>query len=349
MISLRGPKLRIIALIVAAAAFLAGVYLSFFHSRGFVKSTAVIVALEETTDAEDNTSYIPTVEYVVDGRTYTGKLDQSDGSYRVGKTITVLYDPRDPTVVHGGRGIGYYLMILGAAIIGIIIVTAVREKQSLQKAQALREASGLQGYAPSQEGAERELYFLTDLGTPKYGHRIEDGERRVLYEAKMTKFTLTQPFEFDFIDHEHGTSAPHLVGHQEESRWGSLLVDNHYTFELDGVDIWEHLKQHGVSIDTNYAAGSGRVIGMDYRILRDGREIGRAESASQYPHEEDAERHRIAGALPAAGFYRLWTREQNLDLLFATLLAFARSGAGDGKGGNYGALIGTLKNMGKNR
>jgi len=71
-------------------------------------------------------------------------------------------------------------------------------------------------------------------------------------------------------------------------------------------------------------------------------EIARAESTSQYPHEEDAEAHKVAAKIPVQGFYRVWTREKNLDLLFVTLLAFARSGAADDKGGSRGALLGTL-------
>ena len=86
-----------------------------------------------------------------------------------------------------------------------------------------------------------------------------------------------------------------------------------------------------------------KIIGAVYRILRDGVEIARAESASQYPHEEDAAEHKIAAAIPAEGFFRVWTREQNLDLLFVTLLAFARSSALDDRGGSYGAIRGTLK------
>ena len=77
--------------------------------------------------------------------------------------------------------------------------------------------------------------------------------------------------------------------------------------------------------------------------MRDGYEIARARQTSQYVHEEDAEQHKAASAIPVQGFFRVWTREQNLDLVFMTLLAFARSGAGDDKGGNFGAIIGTLE------
>jgi len=348
MISLRGPKLKIIAGLIALVCLIVGVYLTFFHSRGFVKTTATIVDVEIDFSSDDSSSYTATVEYIVDGSTYTGVLDQSSSSYAVGKRISVLYDPKNPAVVHSAGGFGIYLMIAGAAILIFIAVSTVRERQSRQQVKARQESAGQSGYAPSVQGAERELYFLTDMGTPKYGHRLEDASRKMLYEAKMTKFTLTQPFGFDFIDHEHGTTVPHLVGHSEESRWDTFLIDNHYTFELDGVDVWKHLKQNGVSVDTALDSGNGRLVGMTYRIMRDGVEIARAESTSQYPHEEDAEQHKIAGAVPVQGFYRVWTREQNLDLVFMTLLAFARSGASDDRGGSYGAVLGTLKRGIKN-
>ena len=343
MISLRGPKLKIFAAVLAMIALAVGIYTMFFESRGFVKTTATIIDMERNYGSGDESdTFIPTVEYTVDGKTYTGQLNQSSGSYKVGKTITVLYDPNDPSVVHGDSRMGLYFIAVGAVILGFVVVSTVKEKQAQQQAKELREASGRTGYAPSVQGEERELYFLTDLGTAKVGHRLEDSARRVLYEAKMTKFTITTPFGFDFIDHEHGTTTPHLVGHAEESDWNSFLIDNHYTFELDGVDVWKHLKLSGVSVDTSFGGGSGKLLGLNARILRDGMEIARAESTSQYPHEEDAQAHKVAAKIPAQGFYRVWTREENLDLLFVTLLAFARSGAADDQGGSRGALLGTL-------
>ena len=338
MISLRGPKLQIFAGILAVICLAAGIYFTFFHSRGFVKNTAVIVSLElvEGVGDEEDT-YYPVVEHKVDGRTYTGRLDQSGPSDEVGKTITILYDPEDPSNVHGGIGIGIYLIAVSAAILAFVIFSTIRERQSQKQFREMRASGGREGYLPSVQGEERELYFLTDLGTAKYGHRIEDGQRRVLYEAKMTKFTLTGPFGFDFIDHEHGTSTPHLVGHSEESEWDTFLIDNHYTFELDGVDVFRHLKQNGVHVETSLG-GDGRLGAVSCIIFRDGEEIARAVSTSQYPHEEDEAQHKVADRVATQGFYRIWTREQNLDLLFVTLLAFARSGALDDKGGIYGAF-----------
>lgn len=94
MISLRGPKLKIFAAVLALIGLAAGIYMVFFESRGFVKTTATIISIERTNGTGDNDdTFTPTVEYTVDGKTYTGELNQSSGSYKVGKTITVLYDP----------------------------------------------------------------------------------------------------------------------------------------------------------------------------------------------------------------------------------------------------------------
>ena len=80
-----------------------------------------------------------------------------------------------------------------------------------------------------------------------------------------------------------------------------------------------------------------------YTILRDGEEIAFAETTSQYVHEEDAEEHSIASKIPVQGFYRVHTNEKNLDLLFTVLVAMARSGATDERGGSRRMLFNTLK------
>lgn len=84
MISLRGPKLKIFAAVLALIALAAGIYTMFFESRGFVKTTATIIKMEQNLGTEgENDTYTPTVEYTVDGKTYTGQLNQSSGSYTI--------------------------------------------------------------------------------------------------------------------------------------------------------------------------------------------------------------------------------------------------------------------------
>ena len=129
MFSVREPKLKIFAGILAAIVLITGVYMTFFQSRGFVKTTASITDVRMDS-AGESTIYYPTVEYTVDGKTYTSELDTGSGSYRIGQTLSVLYNPDNPTVAHDGGSIGVYLMIAGTVILAVIAFCAIKEKQS---------------------------------------------------------------------------------------------------------------------------------------------------------------------------------------------------------------------------
>ena len=194
-------------------------------------------------------------------------------------------------------------------------------------------------YAPSVKGAPRQLYFLTDTGTAKIGHRLEDADKNVLYEAKVTKFALVGATGMDFIDHEKGTTTPHQVGHEINTEYHSILIDDHSGFKFDGEDIWKHLKRNGVAIESSFM--SGKPLWPQYRVYRDGEELALIQSSGAHVHEEDAERDgRLAKMIPVRGFFHIQTREQNLDLLFVVAMAFARTSALDGDGGSFGLLFG---------
>ena len=128
MFSVREPKLKIFAGILAAIVLITGVYMTFFQSRGFVKTTASITDVRMDSTGE-STIYYPTVEYTVDGKTYTTELDTGSRSYRIGQTLSVLYNPDNPAVAHDGGSIGLYLMIAGAVILAVIAFSAIKEKQ----------------------------------------------------------------------------------------------------------------------------------------------------------------------------------------------------------------------------
>ena len=337
MFSFRGPKLKYFILVMALIAFAAGVYITFFQSAGYVKTQATIASIEvdeEWSDSED-TSYIVMVDYVAEGSRYTSRLDSYSDGWKVGKTVTVYYDPQNPSVIHGGKGGGVYLMVLGVVLIAGTFLIGKKNKAALAEMETQRAKGGMT-CAPSVKGEERELYFLTDMGTPKYGHRIEDKDRKVLYEAKMTKFSMVAAYHFDFIDHEHGVTTPHLVGHEEETEVNAFLLDNHYTFDLDGEEIWKTLKRNGISVDTERQEGS---VWPRFRVSRDGEEIAILEATSNHVHEEDEEKHKVLKKIAVKGFYRIWTREENLDAVFLTAMAFGRSGALNDEGGDFGKMM----------
>ena len=339
MISLKGPGIKIIAAVIAVAAFAIGTYLTFFQSAGYVKTTATILSIEKDQEASaDEDSYIVKAKYTVDGKEYTNVLNSYSPTYKEGGTVTVRYDPKDPNKITSGYGIGIYAMVIGAVILLLIVFLTVKQKKSVRQ---LKESQGEIEYLPSEKGEERELYFITDLGTPKFGHRIEDKDRRVLYEAKMTKFTMLSAYEFDFIDHEKNRTTHHLIGHTEEMDWNSILIDNHNTFTVDGMDVWKHLRSVGVTIDSRLGKAEG--IAPSYEIRKNDALLATAENTSQYVHEEDAAQHKVAAKIPNPLFFRVFTGEKNLDLLFMILMAIARSGATDEHGGSRRMLLNTVK------
>lgn len=344
MISIKGPGLKIFAVILAAIALGYGIYSTFLRSARFVDGTATIISIEEDPDyipdpdSTNDVQYIVKATYTVDGKEYTTTLNSYDPSYKVGGEVAIKYDPENPEKMTSGFGIGIAIMIIGVVLLAIVIFLTVKKKVSVKN---LKEANGEIAYAPSVKGEERELYFLTDIGTIKGGHHLEDKDRRVLYEAMMTKFSPLSAFEFDFIDHENNKTIKHLVGHTEEMDWNSLLIDNNYTFTIDGQDVWMHLRKIGVTIDSRFGKAQG--VMPSYTIRKDGEELAYAENTSQYAHEEDAEEHKAVSKIPVQGFYRVHTREKNLDLLFMILVAMARSGATDERGGSRRMLFNTLK------
>ena len=85
----------------------------------------------------------------------------------------------------------------------------------------------------------------------------------------------------------------------------------------------------------------GKPLWPQYRVLRDGEEIGLLESSGVHVHEEDAAQDgKLAKIIPARGYFRIQTQEKNLDLLFVVAMAFARTSALDGEGGSFGLLFG---------
>ena len=102
------------------------------------------------------------------------------------------------------------------------------------------------------------------------------------------------------------------------------------------MDVWKHLKNNGISAETERMEGT---VWARFRVSRDGEEIAILESTSQHVHEEDAEKHAVMNKIAVRGFYRIWTREENLDAVFMVAMAFARTGALNDEGGDFGKML----------
>ena len=324
------PKvLAALLILLALVALGAGVYTGFFATKGFETTTATIVRIEEdetfvSADEKDK-HYIAYVTYTVNGQEYTEALDSYSPSFAVGKEVKVKYDPAAPaTVRDASLGFSLYLIFIGAALIVVAIVTMMKNRQQRRdvKETRTRETGGEPQplFRPSHKlPEEREVYFLTDQGTAKGTCHIEDGERNRLYEAACDKFSLLGDSLYTFVDREHGTEKQYSVGKTlTQSSNGVFALDNHSSFPLDGKDVWKTLHRNGLRIETGLDG-----LKWAYTLYRDEVEIARIVSTGRKVHEEDD--RSVLAKMPAPGFFRIWTREENLDAIFMTAFAIGRT------------------------
>lgn len=318
------------ALLLAVAILVTGlgVHSAFFATRGFESTTATIVRIDEetvagSTDPSDKT-YTTYVTYTVDGREYTEALDTYVSGYKVGKEVKVKYDPADPATVRSASlGFSLYLMGFGLVLIVLSIVTFLKNGRQRRETKGSKTTDGAEPqplFGPSRQlGEEREVYFLTDLGTAKGTCHIEDGDRDRLYEALCDKFSLMGDSLYTFADREHGTEKQYSVGKTlTQSSSGMFALDNHSSFLLDGKDVWKQLHRNGIRIETGLEG-----LKWAYTIYRDDVEIARVVNTNKKVHEEDE--GGLLTKVPFPGFFRIWTCEENLDAVFLTVFAIGRT------------------------
>ena len=259
---------------------------------------------------------------MVDGKEYIEVLDSYSSSYNVGKEIKIKYDPAAPSKVHeDSLGLYLYLIIGGLVLIAVPIYSFVKNRKQKEALESRMEAQGALFEPARPTGTEKKLYFLTDLGTPKGTAHIEDENRKVVYEALCSKFSLVADSEYGYVDQRDGRHKTHLIGKTATSTSDAFWVlDNHSTFTVDGKDIWKVLHENGIRIETDMEK-----LRWHYRIFRDEVLIAEAVNTNKLVHEEDAEVKKVLSAVPFPGFYRIRAYDDNLDAVFLVLFAIGRT------------------------
>lgn len=214
-----------------------------------------------------------------------------------------------------------------AALVGAVV--SIRNLIAKEEKREQQDKSFKEEYhAPTPKTSElRKLYFQPDYVIPNAGFVVDDENRDVVYEFKMTKLNLLGKDTFEFVNHLENTSVTHEIGKtgtlSNDSSWFLSVLSTSSTFTYDGVDIWDYLHDQGIRISTSV---KDTIIGFTYVISHNGYEIGEISTSSQYVHEEDAEQHKIMGKLDGVyGCYRIRTHEEDLDLLLLVAFAFART------------------------
>ena len=105
----------------AGALLLAYSGIAYQKQHTYIATTATVSDVWSRWDSESNQDqYTPTLEFEVDGEVYHTSLSESTKRYEIGDTVSIQYDPQNPTKTIDPNPIGPWL--LGA--LGLIALAA---------------------------------------------------------------------------------------------------------------------------------------------------------------------------------------------------------------------------------
>ena len=306
-----------------------GIILLGFKTDNYVETTGEIAEVEKLPAVEDEPQqYDVKIKYTVDGKDYETVFSNVSGDYKVKDSIKVYYDPEDPnktTNTKGGSFIGLIMIVAGAAALVFGVYSAVK---AFKQSKALDNAVPGGGKFPSEqfEGFKtapgvKEIYFRFDGHALKPGYIVEDADRTVLFEGKMTKQALVGARTYEFVNHQKGDTASHEIGHTISQTFNDEFFSAKSWFKFDGKNVWDVIHDLGVRISTNLRSKFPNVI---YDIAKNGEPFARVETCSVYVHEEDEAEHALS--VPTGSmYYRIWTASDDIDTLFLTVFAISET------------------------
>ena len=111
----------VILLVASLGVSVLGIYLTWFSLGDYVKTTGVITHVERDIQHDLDITY---VEFAVDGKTYSGSIDVHGVGDRKGQSVTVYYDPDDPSSFKGDHSkVGVIVLIIGGVSCLISVIS----------------------------------------------------------------------------------------------------------------------------------------------------------------------------------------------------------------------------------
>ena len=154
------------------------------------------------------------------------------------------------------------------------------------------------------------------LATIKQAFFLEDETGKMVYEGKMTKFSLFGASPFEMINHLTNKTEEHKVGKTITIEQGgndlfSFMSKRSY-FKYDDKKIWDYL--HDLGIRINSAPSTGK-IGMTYEVSFEGKPL--ATIATSSPKGKSF--------ITTDLYYDVTCEEKDLDLVFLVAFSIAKT------------------------
>lgn len=160
-------------------------------------------------------------------------------------------------------------------------------------------------------------YFLKPkLGSIKQAFFLDDENGNLVYEGKMTKFSLFGASPFELVNHITNKTEEHKIGKTITVEQGgndliSFMSKRSY-FKYDGKKIWDYLHDLGIRIDSK---PSSEKIGMTYDISFQGNPIATISSTSP----------KGKSLITTDMYYDVICEEKDLDLVFLVAFSIAKT------------------------
>ena len=152
------------------------------------------------------------------------------------------------------------------------------------------------------------------LKTIKEGFTLVDENEKLVYEGKMTKFSLFGAAPYQFTNHINNKTEEYKIGKtittEESGVVGALSIQSYFKFE--GKNIWDYLHEKGIRINSTL---SDNKIGMTYEISLEGNHI--ATIAMSTPKGKSI--------ITTDKYYDVICDEKNLDLVFLVAFSIAKT------------------------
>ena len=296
---------------------------------------AVISDIQSEYDgAAEQTNYSVYVDYEIDGQKYT-HIDYGsyNSSMKVGDTVDIEYSAEDPENIQspGSEKIPYITGAVGLAVLAACIVMLI--KSAKQKSDDLEEYNRVDMSKADPVEIEKirnsteplkNFTFQFDTKFPSQNYLMKDENKNVVYEAKMTKFSLVKPVAYDFINVFGNKTTSYQIGHTVSTSIGrtdgfGYSVPISSAFTIDGVKNWDWLAERGYGFNF-------RMNGIKpcFDVMHYGENIAYIETAGTEILKDTETKNPIA-KLPTNGLFRVQCRYSDIDMIFMICLSISRA------------------------
>lgn len=152
------------------------------------------------------------------------------------------------------------------------------------------------------------------LKTIKEGFTLVDENDTLVYEGRMTKFTLFSAAPYQFTNYITNKTEEHKIGKtitaEESGMSGAFSTSSH--FKYDGEKIWDYLHNKGIRINSTISSNK---LGMTYEISFEGKPL--ATIATSTPKGKSL--------ITTDMYYDVTCDEQDLDLVFLVAFSIAKT------------------------